>query len=75
MELIGIIATIILVVSMVSNCRTKNSLIIMRTLNAIASVLFIIYGCLILAYSTILSNIAILIIDLFYVYKIVKSND
>ena len=74
-EVLGIIATIILIISMSFNCKTKKSLISMRILNTIATLMFIVYSCVILAYSTILSNVAILIIDVFYLFKLFKNND
>lgn len=74
-EVLGIIATIILIISMSFNCKTKKSLISMRILNTIATLMFIVYSRVILAYSTILSNVAILIIDVFYLFKLFKSND
>ena len=68
-ELFGVLATIILVVSMAFNCKSKKSIIIMRTLNAIAAIMFIIYSIVINAYSSILSNLSILIIDIYWLYK------
>lgn len=68
-EPFGILATIILVVSMAFSCNSRKTTIIMRTLNAIAAVMFIIYSILLNAYSSILSNLAILIIDIYWLYK------
>jgi hypothetical protein len=68
-EIFGIIATIILVVSMAFNCKTKKATLIMRTLNAVSAIMFIVYSIVLNAYSSILSNLAILIIDIFWLYK------
>ena len=68
-EILGIIATIILVVSMAFNCRDRKMTIIMRTLNALSAIMFIIYSIVLNAYSSILSNLAILVIDIYWLYK------
>lgn len=69
LEIFGIIATIILVISMAFNCRTRKMTIIMRTINAIAAIMFIVYSAMLNAYSSILSNSAILIIDIYWLYR------
>lgn len=68
-EIFGVLATIILVISMAFNCKSRKTTIIMRTLNAISAIMFIIYSIVYSAYSSILSNLAILIIDIYWLYK------
>lgn len=74
-EILGVSATIILLISMSYSCKDRKSTIIMRLMNALAAVLFIIYSIVMNAYSTILSNLAILLIDLFYLTKLLKSKE
>lgn len=74
-EIIGIIATILLVVSMAYNCKNRKTTLIMRSLNAISALLFIIYSIVLCAYSTILSNLIILLIDIYYIVKTYKNKD
>lgn len=74
-EIIGVVATVILVISMFWSAQTKSGLIAMRLVNAIACILFVWYGVLITAYSIIISNAIILIIDIFYLYKAIKTTE
>lgn len=74
-EIIGIIATILLVVSMAYNCKNRKTTLIMRSLNAISALLFIMYSIVLCAYSTILSNLIILLIDIYYIVKTYKNKD
>lgn len=68
-EVIGMIATVLLVISMMVNTKNPKMVIIMRAINAVASVGFVIYGILLSAYSTTISNIFILLVDIWYLYK------
>lgn len=68
-EVIGMIATILLVISMMVNTKNSKKVIIMRAINAVASIGFIIYGVLLSAYSTTISNTFILFVDIWYLYK------
>lgn len=72
-EIVGIISTILLIISMAYNCKDKKHTIIMRTINAISAMLFVVYGIFFSAYSTILSNLIIFIIDVFYIIKTLYS--
>lgn len=74
-EIIGIIATILLVMSMAYNSKNRKTILVMRSLNAISSLLFIIYSIVLFAYSTILSNLIILLIDIYYILKTYKNKD
>lgn len=68
-EVIGMIATVLLVISMMVNTMNPKTVIIMRAINAVASIGFIIYGVLLSAYSTTISNTFILFVDIWYLYK------
>lgn len=68
-EVIGMIATVLLVISMMVNTKNPKTVIIMRAINAVASIGFVIYGVLLSAYSTTISNIFILLVDIWYLYK------
>lgn len=71
-EVLGIFATLLLLFSMACSCKDKRSTLIMRSVNALAAVLFIIYSVVLNAYSNIVSNTAILFIDIYYIYKCLK---
>lgn len=66
-EIIGIIASIILIVAMSFRSTTPKKNILMRAINIIGSILFVVYGFLIPAYSTAGLNIAIIIVNIVYI--------
>ena len=63
-ELIGILATTFLVISFICNGEKK-----IRSVNSIGAILFVIYGFIIGAWSTVLSNLIILVINVVKVLK------
>lgn len=71
-EVIGMIATISLIISMMVNTKNPKTVIMMRALNAIACVAFVVYGLLLSAYSTAISNGFIFFVDMWYLYKNIK---
>lgn len=73
LEAFGVIATAILIISMMCNCKDRKTTITMRLLNAVAAIMFIIYSSILAAYSSILSNSIILLIDIFYLYKLIRK--
>ena len=68
-EWIGYLASILIVVSL-----TMTSIIKLRVINTIGCILFVIYGVLVKAYPVALSNFAIILINLYNLYKIKKEN-
>lgn len=65
---IGIIATILVTASLIWKTRTFKGAVLMRVLNALGSVAFIIYGFMLPALATGIANIACLIINLVYLF-------
>ena len=63
-ELIGIVATIFLVLSFTCNGEKK-----IRFVNSIGAILFVVYGSVINAWSTVISNLIILILNIFKISK------
>lgn len=74
-EIIGLIASLIIVSSMSFKTTTFKGTIIMRILNALGSIGFIIYGIFLPAYATALTNICILILNIIYIIKETKTHD
>ena len=72
-EIVWIISTILLIISMAYNYKDKKHTLIMRIINAISALLFIVYSIFFSAYSTILSNLNIFFIDIYYVIKLLYS--
>ena len=74
-EFIGIIGTILLLISMAWPTQSRKGTLLMRSINFISCVLFIVYGLLLSAWSTMLSNICICVIDVFWLLKAIKYKD
>ena len=74
-EVLGMLATVILIISMAYNCKDKKSAIIMRIINGVAALMFVIYSICMSAYSTILSNLLILLIDIYYLIKLMRCKE
>lgn len=73
-EVFGIISSIIILVSMCFNPQTKLGNILLRSINLIGSICFIIYGLLLPAYATTFMNSCALIINSIYLVKILRAS-
>lgn len=72
-ELIGIVGSILVLLSMTVKSSTQKGNLIMRIINIIGSVVFVIYGFMISAYSTAFMNIAATIVNGFFIYQLVSN--
>lgn len=72
-EIVGFLASIIVIVSITFNPQSKKGNIWLRLLNLLGSIAFIIYGILLPAYATIFMNCVAGIINLIYLIKILRS--
>lgn len=75
MEWIGIVATLFIVASMSFKTSTIKSTIWMRVLNLIGSIVFIIYGIMLPAYSTALMNTLLVFINGYHLIKLIKNKE
>ena len=73
-ELIGILAGILIMGSLIFPSTSIRGNLIMRSLNIIGSVLFVIYGFLIPAYSTAIVNILTVILNTYNIIKLLRIN-
>jgi|GEM_PF-461029 len=73
-EIIGIIATLLILVSMLFHTLTYKGSLYMRILNIIGSVVFVIYGALLPAISTAVLNGALIVINGYHLYKLIKEH-
>lgn len=73
-EIIGIIASIFIVVSLAFNTTTIKGTITLRILNLIGSLFFIIYGICLPSISTCIANVATIILNIIFMIKTLKSN-
>lgn len=73
-ESIGIVATLLILVSMLFKTTTIKGSILMRTLNIAGSLVFVIYGCLLPAVSTAILNGALIIVNVYHLIILIKEN-
>lgn len=68
-EVIGIVATLMILVAMLFPTLSYKGSMCMRIINLIGSAVFVVYGSLLLAISTAVLNGALIIVNLFYIIK------
>ena len=73
-ESIGIIATLLILFSMLFKTTTLKGDIRMRILNLLGSIVFTIYGCLIPAYSTAILNGALIVVNIYHLISLIKES-
>lgn len=73
-EIIGLISTLLILVSMVFKTTTYKGSLIMRILNLIGSLIFVIYGLLLPAIMTAVLNICVIIIHIFHIVILVREH-
>ena len=73
-EIIGIIANIFVLTSMSFKSTSVKANIIMRTLNALGSILFIYYGIRLSAWSVVILNSFAAIINTYHIIKMKKTD-
>lgn len=71
-EFIGIAAGILILISLVFRSTTEKTELLMRIINSIGAILFIIYGFLLPAYSTAIINGCILIVNIYNISVLLK---
>lgn len=73
-EIIGILATLLILVSMSFKTTSVKGSIWMRALNIVGSMVFIVYGCLLPAYSTAILNAALVGVNTYHLIYLIMSN-
>ena len=73
-EAIGLVATLLIFVSMMFNASTPKGNMLMRVLNLIGCVVFTVYGILVPAISTAILNGALVVVNAYHLIKITKQN-
>lgn len=74
-EIIGIAASIALITSVCFKSTSVKLNILMRILNSVGAILFVIYGCLLTAWSTAASNLIICIINIINIIVLIKDKN
>ena len=73
-EIIGIISTLFILTSMLFKTTSVKGSIIMRILNLLGSIIFVVYGCLLPAISTAILNGALVIINSIHLITLLIEN-
>ena len=74
-EIIGLVASTLVLISMCVKSSNKTGNIMMRVINAIGSIAFIYYGSALNAYSMVLLNAGSLIVNLYHIVKLSKVKE
>lgn len=74
-ENIGIIAAVLIVVSMTFPTMSLKAGIWMRVINILGSCAFVVYGILLPAIATTIANSALVVINGYHLYKLIKTRD
>ncbi|MEG0050687.1 MAG: YgjV family protein [Terrisporobacter sp.] len=69
-ELVGYSASILIAISLMMTDIMK-----LRIINSIGCLMFVIYGLNVAAYPVALANLAIIIINFYNLYKLIKGNN
>lgn len=73
LEVIGIVASLSVLASMLFKTNSYKGAFYIRLINAIGSVIFVVYGLLIPAYSTAFMNFFAAIINTYYLFRLKKD--
>lgn len=73
-EIIGILATLFILVSMCFKTTSFKGSLIMRVLNLFGSVVFVVYGILLPAISTAVLNAALIMVNGYHLIMLIKEN-
>ena len=74
-ELIGMVASVFIIIALLFQTNTYRSALLLRSFNALGSLIFVVYGLLLPAYSTAFLNIVALIINIYRMLKLKKEYD
>lgn len=74
-EIIGLIASILIIFSMIFRTTNFKGTIYMRIINSIGSIFFVIYGLLLPAYSSAITNGVLFVLNIIYLIIEVKYNN
>lgn len=72
-ELVGAAGSILILVSMLYKTNTYKGAFFLRLINAIGSVVFVVYGFMLKAPSTIILNVFATIINIYYLFRLKKD--
>lgn len=74
-EIVGILASFIILISMLFKTTTYKGTMLMRIFNTIGSFIFILYGICLPAVATAFMNCAVSVVNIFYIVKEYKTHN
>ena len=72
-ELFGVIASLLIIISLLFKTNTYEGALALRVLNTVGSLVFVVYGVYLLAYSTIFLNVVAVVINVYQAVKMKKD--
>ena len=72
-EIVGIVASLLILASMLFKTSTFKQALWLRILNLLGSVMFIVYGLIIPAYSTAIVNFILVFVNIYHICILVKA--
>ena len=72
-EIVGISGSILIAISMVFKTETDRGVMLLRIFNLLGSIVFVVYGFMLPAYSTIILNFVCVILNIVGLVKIIKK--
>ena len=73
-EIIGIVATLLILASMSFRTDSYKGDVVMRILNMVGSAVFAVYGFLLPAWSTAILNTALVFVNAWHLYSLVRNH-
>lgn len=75
LELFGLFGSVLIFISMLYKSNTRKGNITMRIWNLLGSIVFVIYGICLPAYSTIVLNVFMIILHIYHIVVLLKEGD
>ena len=73
-EIVGVIASILILISMCFNSSSYKGSLLMRIFNLIGSIILTVYGSLIQAFSVVFLNGILVLVNIYYLINLIVKN-
>lgn len=73
-EIVGVIASILILISMCFNSSSYKGSLLMRIFNLIGSIILTVYGSLIQAFSVVFLNGILVLVNIYYLIDLIVKN-
>ena len=74
-EIFGILGSVLIFTSMCFDTSSRLGEVWLRALNLLGSIVYVLYGVMLSAYSSIVMNVILAIVNLFYLIKLLRSKN